>query len=179
MPMNLIVMGVEGVGKTTVGMKLAEALGFAFLDADGFHPPANIAKMTHGIPLTDEDRAPWLAAMHRELAKRSAQQQSTVLACSALKQSYRLVLGDGLDVDWIYLKASRETILHRIQARPNHFAKPELLDSQFETLEEPSDALIIDAEANADQIVRNIVAQLGLKSDSATSLKTSSAKPKA
>src|SRR3954465_13193904 len=113
----IVVMGVTGVGKTTIGSGLAKHLDCAFEDADQYHPPANIEKMAHGVPLTDADRVPWLGELHRVLSGYASRQQSVVLACSALRDSYRDLLGKDLNVIWLYLKGSPEAIRERIQHR--------------------------------------------------------------
>jgi gluconokinase len=158
--MIIVVMGVTGVGKTTIGSALAQRLGCAFEDADAYHPAANIEKMSHGIPLTDEDRLPWLEAMRAMLCRYSSANKGVVLACSALRQSYRNILGAGLMVTWIYLKASAEVIRERIEHRHGHFAKEDLLKSQFETLEEPKDVIVVNAEPPEEQVVAEAMNKL-------------------
>ena len=158
--MIYIVMGVAGVGKTTIGVALAQRLQIAFEDADKYHSAANIEKMSHGIPLTDADRMPWLEAMHRMLVGYQRSGNSVVLACSALKDDYRVILGADLAVTWIYLKASPEVIRERIEHRHGHYAKEDLLKSQFETLEEPKDALIVDASRTPEEIVADILKKI-------------------
>jgi len=158
--MIAVVMGVTGVGKTTIGSGLASRLGIAFEDADSYHSAANIEKMSHGIPLTDADRIPWLEAMHRMLAAYAADERSVVLACSALKQEYRDLLGKNLPIIWIYLKGSPATILDRIEHRHGHFAKEDLLKSQFETLEEPKDAMIVNVDGTPEEILNDIMARI-------------------
>jgi len=160
--MIAIIMGVSGVGKTTVGTVLAERLGWTFRDADNFHPQANVEKIRHGIPLTDADRLPWLAAL-RELI-RAAGDTGMVLACSALKQSYRDYLREGReDVAFVFLKGNRTLIEKRLEGRKDHFAGPEILDSQFKDLEEPEDALVVDASRDPQSIADEIISALGLK----------------
>ncbi len=160
--MILIITGVSGVGKTTVGAVLAERLGWAFRDADNFHPQANVEKIRHGIPLTDADRLPWLAAL-RELI-RAAGDTGMVLACSALKQSYRDYLREGReDVALVFLKGNHTLIEKRLEGRKGHFAGPGILDSQFNDLEEPEDALVVDASRDPESIVEEIINSLGLK----------------
>ena len=158
--MIYIVMGVAGVGKTTIGLAMAQRLEISFEDADKYHSAANIEKMSHGIPLTDADRLPWLEAMHRMLAGYQAGSFGVVLACSALKQEYRDLLGKDLPVTWIYLKASPEVIRDRIEHRHGHYAKEDLLKSQFDTLEEPTDALIVDASRTPEEIVTEILRRI-------------------
>jgi len=155
--MVIVIMGVTGSGKTTVGRKLAGKLGGSFYDADDFHPPGNKEKMSRGIPLTDEDRLPWLQSLHQAMEKWTIEKNSPVLACSALKQKYRDLLAAGLDVKWIYLKGDRETIRQRIKERQDHFAGSQLLESQFEALEEPRDAVVVDLGEDPDTIVGRIL----------------------
>jgi gluconokinase len=151
-------MGVAGSGKTTVGRLLAEKLQWDFLDADDFHPTANIAKMKAGIPLDDSDRAPWLAALNERLVSTLGAGRHPVLACSALKESYRLALSQGIHgLQWVYLKGSYEAILPRLANRQGHYMKPTMLRSQFETLEEPSNALVVDVRLTTEQIVETIL----------------------
>jgi gluconokinase len=160
--MILLVMGVTGAGKSTVGKLLAEKLHWAFLDADLFHPPANIQKMKRGIPLTDRDRAPWLAAIHSELLRRNSAQENIVLACSALKRAYRAQLAESLAVKIIYLKGSFESIRARVVERQGHFAGESLLAAQFADLEEPTDALTSDLSTPPEEIVSSLCAKLNL-----------------
>lgn len=153
----VIVMGVAGSGKTTVGRALARRLGWDFYDADGFHPAENISKMANGIPLEDADRAPWLASLHALISTVLKDKQPAILACSALKESYRQKLLEGNeDVLVVYLKGSYDLIWSRIAARQDHYMKPQMLQSQFEALEEPTDALTIDSSLSVDEIVREI-----------------------
>ena len=157
----VVVMGVAGSGKTTVGRILADALHCPFLEGDSLHSPANVEKMSHGIPLTDADRAPWLAAIHARLLDALRRGQSLVAACSALKQSYREVLADGVPITWVYLKGSPALIRSRLQHRTGHYMKADMLASQLEALEEPSDALIVDISHSPGAIVEQILAELG------------------
>ena len=151
-------MGVAGSGKTTVGEALAKRLGWRFYDADGFHPAENVAKMANGTPLTDSDRAPWLAALHGLIASSLKENRPGVLACSALKESYRGQLFAGLeDVLLVYLKGSYELIWSRLSLRQDHYMKPNMLKSQFEALEEPVDALAFDISLPVDEIVEGIM----------------------
>ena len=153
-----IIMGVSGSGKTTVGKALASELGWDFYDADDFHPPENISKMENGIPLTDTDRAPWLAALHHLIESCLARNRPGVLACSALKESYRneLLIGRE-DVQLVYLKGSYELIWSRMAARTDHYMKPEMLKSQFDALEEPTAAMIVDISQSVHAIVQEIL----------------------
>jgi gluconokinase len=160
--MIVIVMGTTGSGKTTIGSLLAKRLGWEFVDADDFHPPANVEKMKHGIPLTDADREPWLKALHDKIVQWNTEGHNVVLACSALKQSYRDELRVGSGVKFVYLKGSYELFSKRVLARKGHFAKQDLLVSQFATLEEPADAITVDAGPAPEQIVAQVRKQLGL-----------------
>ena len=153
-----IVMGVSGCGKSSVGKRLAEHLGWDFYDADDFHPPANVAKMASGTPLDDSDRAPWLTALHDLISSSLKADQPGVLACSALKESYRQKLMNGNDgVQIVYLKGSYDLIWSRMEQRTDHYMKPHMLKSQFETLEEPTNALTIDISISLDDIVQEIL----------------------
>ncbi len=160
--MIVIVMGTTGSGKTTIGTLLAKRLEWEFVDADDFHPVANVEKMKHGIPLTDADREPWLKALHDKIVQWSAEKRSVVLACSALKQSYRDELWASSDVRFVYLRGSYELFSRRVLARKGHFAKQDLLASQFSTLEEPADAITVDASPAPEQIVFEVRRRLGL-----------------
>ena len=159
--MIAIVMGTTGSGKTTIGTLLAKRLGWEFVDADDFHPPANVEKMKHGIPLTDADREPWLGTLHDKIVQWSAEGRNVVLACSALKQSYREELRATSDVEFVYLKGSYELFSQRVLARKGHFAKQDLLASQFATLEEPTDAITVDAAPSPEHIVTEVRRRLG------------------
>ena len=157
----LILMGVSGSGKTTVGKALASKLGWEFYDADHFHPPENITKMEQGTPLNDSDRAPWLTSLHDLIESCLARNRPGILACSALKERYRQTLLEGNDgVLLIYLKGSYELLWSRMSARTDHYMKPEMLQSQFEALEEPSEAIIIDVSHSVDEIVQQILQRL-------------------
>ncbi|WP_192348439.1 gluconokinase [Algoriphagus sp. Y33] len=134
--MLIIVTGVSGTGKTTIGSGLAAKLGLPFFDADNFHPEENIAKMSRGLPLNDTDRMPWLRSL-ADLLVKSGKSKGAVLACSALKESYRQLLNVEGKVQWIHLKGDRDLIWSRMLARKNHYMKAEMLDSQFATWEEP------------------------------------------
>jgi carbohydrate kinase (thermoresistant glucokinase family) len=140
----VLIMGVCGCGKTTVGQALAQELGWRFLDTDDFHPEANVAKMARGVPLTDEDRWPWFDRVVAEMRRVSAAGQHVVVACSALKQAYRDRLAAGGDVRVVYLKGDAATIEPRLAGRTGHFMPASLLPSQFATLEEPADAIVVD-----------------------------------
>jgi gluconokinase len=143
--MVVVVMGVAGCGKSTVGPLIARALGADFAEGDTFHPPANVAKMSRGEPLDDSDRMPWLAAMADAIRDWQAKEKPTVLACSALRQRYREILAGGsADVRFVFLRGTKATIADRIGRRRDHFMPPSLLASQFATLEEPEDAIAVD-----------------------------------
>ena len=158
----MILMGVTGSGKTTIGTRVASRLGWTFLDADDFHSAANKAKMQSGTPLSDADRLPWLQSIHDELVRRAAHGENIVLACSALKQCYRDILSDGLEVKVVYLKDSFEHLQHRIEERHGHFAGRGILPGQFADLEEPRDALVVDAAKPPAQVVDEILVKLGV-----------------
>jgi gluconokinase len=162
--MIVIVMGTTGSGKTTIGSLLAKRMGWEFGDADDFHPPANVEKMKHGIPLTDADRMPWLKALHDKIVGWIAEPRNAVLACSALKQSYRDELKAGPEVKFVYLKGSYELFSTRVLARKGHFAKQDLIASQFAALEEPKDAITVDATLLPEAIVAEVRRKLGLAS---------------
>ena len=156
-----IVTGVSGCGKTSVGKALAQSLGWDFYDADDFHPPENVTKMANGIPLDDSDRAPWLAALNELISSSLKADKPGVLACSALKERYRQRLMDNnIGVQIVYLKGSYDLIWSRMEKRTDHYMKPHMLKSQFETLEEPTNALTIDISMSVDDIVRKIISHM-------------------
>jgi len=154
--MIILLMGVTGAGKTTVGRALAQQLRWRCVDADDYHSAANIAKMHAGIPLTDADRAPWLKALHDAIEGWLAAGENVVLACSALKATYRELLLVNAEVKLVYLHASMELITARVALRTGHYMNPHLVSSQFATLEEPRDALAVNAGLSVDEIVRGI-----------------------
>lgn len=156
----VVLMGVSGSGKTVVGEALAADLGWPFLDADDFHPEANVVKMAAGIPLTDEDRWPWLDRLAREIAAIGEVAGNAVLACSALKRSYRDRLARGGAVAFVYLKGDQDTIAARLAARAHRYMPPGLLASQFATLEEPTDAIVVDVRSAIPVQVASIRAAL-------------------
>ncbi len=158
--MIVVVMGVSGVGKSTVGSELAAKLNCEFLDADDYHSAENKAKMHAGIPLTDADRLPWLQTLNRLLQEHERQQQSAVLACSALKDSYRDLLETGIHIKWVYLKGSPEVIRERLQERHGHFAGETLLTSQLATLEEPANAIVVNADQPWEGIMKQLLPEL-------------------
>ena len=154
-----VLMGVAGSGKSAVGARAAERLGWVFLDADDFHPESNVEKMRHGIPLTDEDRKPWLERLHEEVKNRLGAGTSVILACSALKDIYRSLLHKGLPtMNFVYLKVDHDTVLDRLRHRQAHFFPKELLDSQFATLQAPKEAIVVNANLPLDDVVQQVVA---------------------
>ncbi len=155
-----VVMGVSGVGKTTVGRLLAEKLILPFLDADDFHPKENIEKMSSGVPLNDDDRYGWLLALNKVLQQH--QKGGAVLACSALKEKYRDLISKGLatSVTFVFLEGTYAQLLERLRERKGHFMPPELLKSQLETLEPPQSAIKIGISHTPDKIVEQITRQL-------------------
>jgi len=160
--MIILVMGTTGSGKTTVGTLLAQRMGWEFADADDFHPPANVEKMSRGIPLEDADRAPWLAILRDKIAGWIQAGQNGVLACSALKQRYRDELRVSPEVKLVYLQGSYELFAERIHARVGHFAKEGILAGQFRDLEEPRDGVTLDARLSPEELVSQIRAKLAL-----------------
>lgn len=160
-PTVVVVMGVAGSGKTTVGRRLAAALGAAFEEGDDYHPPANVAKMRAAVPLTDADRAPWLERLAAGIDGWLAEGRRTVLACSALKESYRAVLiGGRADVVLVYLKGPEALIRERLAARTDHYMPVQLLASQLVALEEPGDAITADIAPPPEAIAEDILARL-------------------
>ncbi len=162
--MVLVIMGVAGSGKTTVGSLLAQGLGWEFADADDFHPPENKDKISRGIALSDSDRAPWLAAMRNAILQWSATGENVVLACSALKRSYRDELRAG-PLRFVFLKGDYALLLERLRARRGHFADEKILASQLATLEEPAsdepeDIIAVPIDRSPDEIVAEIIAAL-------------------
>jgi gluconokinase len=160
--MIVIVMGVVGAGKTTVGRLLATQSGWEFADADDFHPAANVEKIRHGIALSDDDRRPWLERLRVAIADWIADKRNVVLACSALKRSYRQELQVGPEVRFVYLKGGADLIAQRLHSRQGHFANEQILASQFADLEEPEDAVIVEIGSPPQEIVDEIRDKLGL-----------------
>jgi carbohydrate kinase (thermoresistant glucokinase family) len=153
-----VLIGAMGCGKTTIGQKLAETLGWQFFDADDFHPKQNVEKMRAGTALTDEDRLPWLEMLHNEIQSWLGKEQNTILACSALKQAYRDILGvDQVSVITVHLKGSFEQILERLESRDHSYMNNTLLQSQLDTLEEPDDGYMVDITPTPETIVRTII----------------------
>ena len=163
--MVILIMGIAGAGKSTVGRCLADELGWPFFDGDDFHPAANVDKMRQGIALTDADRLPWLEKIRAVIIDRVRLDRPAVLACSILKARYRAMVNAGCEqqVRLVYLKGSMDLLRARVTHRADHFMRQELLDSQFAILEEPVDALLIDAALPPKEIVRQIRARLGLQ----------------
>lgn len=161
--MVIILMGVAGAGKTTVGKRLAEELGWRFLEGDDFHPEPSVAKMAAGVPLTDEDRAPWLERLRGLITQALERGEDVVLACSALRRSYRQRLTvDPARIRWVYLTAPAALLASRLVERTGHFMPPSLLDSQLATLEAPEDALVVDVTPGPAEVATQIRAGLGL-----------------
>lgn len=156
--MVIIIMGVSGCGKTTIGIELTKNTGLPFYDGDDFHPKTNIQKMSKGIPLNDADRRPWLQMLAENALKWEAE-GGAIIACSALKESYRLILQSKTKVHWIYLTASYEHIYERMKNR-THFMKSAMLQSQFDTLEVPDYGIHIDATLSPGKIVSKIISIL-------------------
>jgi len=161
--MIIVLMGVTGTGKTTVGRVLAADLGWTFRDGDDYHPAANIEKMRRGVPLNDEDRAPWLAALSKLIDETVARGENLVLACSALKHRYQEYLRHDLpEVRYVELWGDPELIRKRLEARTGHFMDPNLLPSQFAILEAPADAILVDVSGTPGEIASEIRRKLGL-----------------
>jgi gluconokinase len=158
----VLLMGPAGSGKTTVGELLASQLGWEFADGDSFHSPANIEKMSRGVPLDDHDRIPWLDAIRAAMEHWNAQRRNVVLACSALKKSYRERLLINSAVRLVYLKGTFDLLRQRLHARKGHYATEQILKSQFADLEEPADAITMDVARSPEEIVAQIRKQLSL-----------------
>jgi gluconokinase len=158
----ILLMGVSGAGKTTIGQMLASELGWDFADGDDYHPADNVEKMRNGIPLTDADRATWLETLRTLIAGWIAEGKHNVLACSALKQAYRELLRVSPHVQVVYLKATQQILRQRLQARRGHFMTERMLDSQLAALETPEDAVAVDADRSPPQIVTEIRVRLAL-----------------
>ncbi|MBN1266337.1 MAG: gluconokinase [Anaerolineales bacterium] len=160
-PLAVVLMGVSGCGKTSVGTGLSEMLGWPFYDGDDYHPQANIDRMSAGIPLTDEDRLPWLEGLRDLILRDLSEGCSLIVACSALKADYRKILDGGRgDVHFVFLEGSFELIQKRLQARSGHYMKPGMLRSQFATLELPEEAQTVSIDQPVGKIVEAIVAAI-------------------
>ena len=156
-------MGVSGSGKSTVGERLAQELGWIYFDGDDYHPPENIAKMSAGNPLNDDDRAPWLAILRDLINVHVRAGRPMVLACSALKQRYRdQLLKDNPATKIVYLKGGFELIWERMQARDNHYMRPEMLQSQFDALEEPADVITVPIDLSTEAQIQQIIRALAV-----------------
>ena len=160
--MIIVLMGVTGAGKTTVGRALAQQLHWQFADADDYHSAANIGKMRAGIPLTDEDRAPWLQSLHDAIAGWIRAGENALLACSALKSAYRDHLLVSPEVKLVYLRAGQALIAARVAARTGSYMNPNLVPSQFATLEEPHEGIVLDAGGTVDDCIAKIRSTLGI-----------------
>ena len=158
--MFTLIMGVTGSGKTTIRPLLAAAMGWPFYDADDFHSPDNVRKMASGVPLTDDDRAPWLEELRKLISHHNERGENGVLACSALKEAYREILCADVAVAVVYLKAEPDLIRSRLECRRGHYMPQGLIESQFRDLEEPTGCMIIDAAAPQGQTVSTIRSQL-------------------
>ena len=162
--MIVIVLGVSGAGKTTIGKLLAKEMSWKFYEGDDFHPQANIDKMRAGVPLTDDDRRPWLESLRELIERCLAANEDAVLPCSALKRSYRKFLRVNDRVKFVYLRGSYEVVARQMQQRRGHFMNQELLQSQFATLEEPEpdeDAIVVELGRTPRVLVRDITKKLG------------------
>ena len=161
--MIIVVMGVTGAGKTTVGRLLARELGWEFADGDDFHPESNVEKMRRGIPLNEDDRLPWLERLRAYITDREAEGRDLVLACSALKRDYRKMLGEGsAGVKFVYLKGGAAQIAERLRERRGHFADEKILAGQFADLEEPDGAVVADIGGSPEEIVKEVREKLGI-----------------
>lgn len=160
--MIIVVMGVTGAGKTTVGRLLGEELEWEFADGDDFHPAVNVERMGRGVPLSDDDRRPWLERLRKEILRCDAERRNLVLACSALKKSYRALLAVSEAVKFVYLKGEAGQIAERLKTRRGHFANEKILAAQFVDLEEPESAVVVDIAATPLEIVNEIRKTLGV-----------------
>jgi gluconokinase len=157
----VVLTGVSGSGKTTVGRALSEATGWPFFDGDEFHPPSNVEKMAKGVPLNDMDRKPWLETLHTLILDQLNNGQSVIVASSALKFAYRRILEGGRDdVTFVYLQGSYDLIWSRMRLRSDHFMKAGMLQSQFDDLEEPEKALVVSVEGPIEEIVHQILTEI-------------------
>jgi gluconokinase len=170
-PLVVVLMGVSGSGKSTTGAALSRQLGWPFRDADTFHPPSNVEKMSKGLPLTDADRAPWLAAIARWIDERLGAGEPGIVSCSALKRAYRrTIIGDRNGVALVYLAGDKALIADRMRARKHHFMPVSLLDNQFATLEEPRDderPVVVSIAPTPERVAAAIITALGLEARAA------------
>lgn len=157
----IVIAGVSGSGKTTIGLRLSEKLGIPFKDADSYHPQSNVEKMKSGHPLTDEDRIPWLEILDKKLQEWD-DEEGAILACSALKETYRKILAKHVDLVWVFLDGSFELLKSRLDNRKNHFFDPLLLQSQIDTLETPDYGIHVSIQPSVEAIVEEIIRKLGL-----------------
>jgi|SRR5688572_19378355 len=156
--MIIILMGPSGSGKTTIGLALSAATGWRFVDADDVHPAANVEKIRQGTPLTDEDRAPWLAALRAVIEDSVARTSDLIVGCSALRERYRHTLSNGLsNVQWVFLRTPPGVLRERLEQRTGHFAGTAILADQLRTLEEPDDAMVIESHRPVDVVVQEIL----------------------
>jgi carbohydrate kinase (thermoresistant glucokinase family) len=163
-PQAVVLMGVSGCGKTSVGVRLSRLLDWPFYDGDDYHPEENVTKMGLGIPLDDADRTPWLANLNDLISEHLSTGRSMLLACSALKEKYRDQLAKGNPgMVFVYLKGDFNLIFERMRVRSGHYMKAEMLQSQYDALEEPTDALVIDISQDLDRMTKEIISWLGLK----------------
>lgn len=178
-PHIILLMGVAGSGKSTVGVRLAADLRWPYLEADDFHPPGNIAKMARGEPLDDDDRLPWLIAIRRRMEEVRASGGRAVFSCSALKASYRDVLMGGMQrsVMLCHLSGPLALIQERVRSRSGHFMGPQMVASQFEVLEPPSDAVLLDITQGVEKIVAQVLAAASARGPSTEADRTSTAGP--
>lgn len=157
---QIVIMGVSGSGKTTIGKALSKKLNITFFDGDKFHPEENILKMSNGMKLDDNDRLPWLNSIANFLKRRDFEEKSSIVACSALKNTYRAIIKNKIDVEFVYLKGNKKTIENRLSKRENHFMPSSLLESQFYELEEPNNTISVRINQGISKIVDDIITKL-------------------
>lgn len=159
----IVLMGVSGCGKTALGKILSQKVNASFIEGDEYHPSSNINKMSNGIPLDDNDRLPWLMILRDLISEHIAQDKPLIMSCSALKEKYRQILrGENNNIVFIYLRGSYDMIYTRMQKRTGHYMKPGMLQSQFDALEEPLDAITVDIDRDIDSIVQDVIEKLGI-----------------